>query len=182
LTLLNGRRRRAVELRIAGHSLPQIRLETGLSAPTIIAAFKAFLAGGWPAVSVKGRGRALGAGRALSAEQESVVREALLVGSPEAAGLDAGLWSTAAVAEFVTARFGIAIGTRTLARYLRRWGLEFESLRSAAASTAQGMQWIGEVLPVLVQHSRAQGAQVVWCDEVAVAHGKTAARVLMAQT
>ncbi|HMM87094.1 MAG TPA: hypothetical protein PKC53_16625, partial [Azohydromonas sp.] len=57
---LNQRRRRAVELRLSGHSLAQTRAETGLSAPTIIAAYKAFLAGGWPAIAVKGRGRAAG--------------------------------------------------------------------------------------------------------------------------
>jgi hypothetical protein len=43
LSALSQRRRRAVELRISGCSLPKIRTETSLSASAIIAAYKAFL-------------------------------------------------------------------------------------------------------------------------------------------
>jgi len=37
-----ARRRRAVEMRLAGCSLAEVREQTGLSAPTIISACKAF--------------------------------------------------------------------------------------------------------------------------------------------
>ncbi len=37
--LLNDRRRRAVEMRLGGASLAEVREKTGLSAPTVIAAY-----------------------------------------------------------------------------------------------------------------------------------------------
>ena len=43
---LNEKRRRAVEMRLAGASLAAVRAATGLSAPTVIGAYKAFRAGG----------------------------------------------------------------------------------------------------------------------------------------
>ena len=46
LSQLNAQRRRAVQLRVDGRSLTQVRTETGLSVPTIISAFKAFTEGG----------------------------------------------------------------------------------------------------------------------------------------
>ena len=67
LPLLNARRRRAVQLRVDGRSLTQIRSETGLSVPTIIKAYQAFEAGGWAAIDVGARGRPRGDGRVLEA-------------------------------------------------------------------------------------------------------------------
>ncbi|HEX7639420.1 MAG TPA: hypothetical protein VF457_13570, partial [Burkholderiaceae bacterium] len=61
LAQLNAQRRRAVQLRVDGLGLAQIRAETGLSVPTIIGAFKAFTQGGWQAVDVGARGRPQGA-------------------------------------------------------------------------------------------------------------------------
>ena len=71
LSQLNAQRRRAVQLRVDGHSLARVRAETGLSVPTIIGAFKAFTEGGWHAVDVGARGRPQGIGRALTQAQEA---------------------------------------------------------------------------------------------------------------
>jgi bifunctional enzyme CysN/CysC len=54
---LNLRRRRAVELRLAGAPIRQAARKTGLSEPTVIAATKAYRKGGWNAVPVGPRGR-----------------------------------------------------------------------------------------------------------------------------
>ena len=66
--LLNERRRLAVKLRLQGQKIADITEAVGLSAPTIIAAHKLFLSGGWPAVDVKPRGRAKGKQQTLSAD------------------------------------------------------------------------------------------------------------------
>ena len=109
LSQLNAQRRRAVQLRVDGHSLTRVREETGLSVPTIIAAFKAFTEGGWHAVDVGARGRPQGTGRSLTLAQESELALLALYGPPEAAGLSGGLWSADAVAECAQQRFGIAL-------------------------------------------------------------------------
>lgn len=57
VSALNLRRRKAVELRLAGGSVARTALKTGLSEPTVIAALKAYRGGGWPAVPVGPRGR-----------------------------------------------------------------------------------------------------------------------------
>jgi sulfate adenylyltransferase subunit 2 len=55
---LNARRRQAVTLRLEGQKLAAVTANTGLSAPTVIAAVKAYRQGGWSGVDVKpGRGR-----------------------------------------------------------------------------------------------------------------------------
>jgi len=136
LSQLNAQRRRAVQLRVDGRSLAQIRLETGLSVPTIIKAFKAFTAGGWRAVDVGARGRPQGSGRAMTAAQERELALLALYGPPEKAGLAASLWSADAVQAAAHARFGVELHARAAARCLARWGLSLVALRDAAARHA----------------------------------------------
>ncbi len=57
---LNQLRRQAVELRLAGTTVKDTAARTGLSAPTITAATKAYRQGGWDAVPVGPRGRPKG--------------------------------------------------------------------------------------------------------------------------
>jgi bifunctional enzyme CysN/CysC len=54
---LNQRRRKAVELRLAGTPVAKTAQRTGLSEPTVIAALQAYRSGGWSAVPVGPRGR-----------------------------------------------------------------------------------------------------------------------------
>ena len=63
---LNERRRRAVKLRLSGMKLDDVVAQAELSKGTIIAAMKAYKAGGWPAVAVGERGRGTGDGRTLN--------------------------------------------------------------------------------------------------------------------
>jgi sulfate adenylyltransferase subunit 2 len=55
--MLNERRLTAVKLRMAGESVAATAERTGLSEPTVIAAYKAYQQGGWAAVPVAARGR-----------------------------------------------------------------------------------------------------------------------------
>jgi len=56
---LNKRRRAAVKFRLAGASVADTARRTGLSAPTVISAVKAYRRGGWAAVPVGPRGRGI---------------------------------------------------------------------------------------------------------------------------
>ncbi len=164
---LNARRRRAVELRLAGRSLPQIRAETGLSAPTIIAAYKAFVGGGWAAVAVKGRGRAVGVGRALSGGQEGALRGDVFAALP----VDGRLWTPDGVRAHARHRFGVDLAARTVARTLARWGFDVPPLRAAAARAPDAAAWLERDLPAIVQRAHAARAQIVWCAPTAFASG-----------
>ena len=142
LSQLNAQRRRAVQLRVDGHSLTRVSSETGLSVPTIIGAFKAFTEGGWHAVDVGARGRPQGTGRTLSLAQEAELASLALYGLPEAAELPAGLWSAESVSECARQRFGIELHPRAVARCLARWGLTLVALRDAAERSPAGKDWL----------------------------------------
>jgi sulfate adenylyltransferase subunit 2 len=175
----NARRKRAVELRSAGKSLPDIRRETGLSAPTVISAYKAFLEGGWAAVPIEGRGRKHGAGRVLDATQEHAAHEALQQ-APEAVGLAGGVWTLDHCAQWLQAHLGVQLEDRTLTRYLGRWGFTLAPWRRAAEARTAGAAWWAGTLPELNRDARRRGAQVVWCCASPLPEGR--GTLLRAQT
>ena len=59
---LNERRRRAVKMRLQGVSLKETATQCEMSRTTVIAAVKAYEAGGWSAVDVERPGRPSGVG------------------------------------------------------------------------------------------------------------------------
>ena len=164
LSQLNAQRRRAVQLRVDGRSLTQVRAETGLSVPTIIGAFKAFTEGGWHAVDVGARGRPQGVGRSLTLEQEGELALLALYGPPESSGLASGLWSADAVTACALQRFGVELHPRAVARCLARWGLTLVALRDAAQRSPANLQWL-EAQQSVARAARAP--RTWWCGGLA---------------
>jgi sulfate adenylyltransferase subunit 2 len=168
IAVLNARRRRAVELRVDGRSLNEIRAETGLSVPTIIQACKAFQAGGWAAIAVGPRGRPKGNGRVLGIAQEQSLRLAALSDPPERHGLPPTLWTGASLRALSQRHFGVVLEPRAISRLLDRWGLALVSLRSAqAARSPAEAHWMATVWPAAVESARAEGAQLAWAGSLA---------------
>jgi sulfate adenylyltransferase subunit 2 len=112
---LNARRRQAVMLRLQGQKLAVVAGSTGLSAPTVIAAVKAYREGGWGAVDVSPRrGRPPKEKQALPVEQLEALRAAMRGGPPGLPGH--ALWSRQAVAAWIHAHHaprsaGVALRT-----------------------------------------------------------------------
>lgn len=181
LPQLNERRRRAVQLRLAGHTLREIRSETGLSAPTVIGAYKAFLSQGWSGIAIRARGRQFGQGRALTPTEEAALQRCMLDAPPEAAGLVPGLWTAEAVCQLARTRFGHAPQGRALAHVLDRTGLGMVTMAELAAHHAPLMQWRRHQLVRLTRLARQQGAALVWCGQIRLP-GATPRRLLVAQT
>ncbi|MFO1071099.1 MAG: hypothetical protein U1E14_21495, partial [Geminicoccaceae bacterium] len=175
---MNDKRRRAVEMRLAGASLAAVRAETGLSAPTVIGAFKAFRAGGWQAVPIKSLGRLVGQGRRLSAEQERELLHTLGTRTPAEVGLARDTWSVDAAVAFVRMRFDRALSASTLQRYLDAWGLDLAPLREARPETPDQARWLEQDLPRQLSRARARRARIVWVGQVGV--GEPPARLLCA--
>lgn len=73
---------KAVQLRLDGHTVAEACRRTGLSAPTVSAAWKAFREGGWGAVPVRPRGRRRGQAAALGEAQRHALWEALFAPPP----------------------------------------------------------------------------------------------------
>ena len=138
LEILNERRRLAVKLRLSGMKVAEVAQHAELSAPTVIAAHHAYLSGGWDAVSLRPRGRRHGEGRLLSAGQEAALLNILGKERPEDVGLVGSAWNGPLVGALIRQRHGLDLGTRTLQRYLERWGFRAERPPEATP----GMAWI----------------------------------------
>jgi sulfate adenylyltransferase subunit 2 len=185
LQQLNQRRQRAVELRLAGKTLPQIHVETGLSAPTIISAYKAFLRAGWGGVATPARGRRAGVGRALGPLQEAALHLSMLTRPPEAAGGAPGLWTAPAISRAAHDHHGSMLAGRALTRSLQRAGLDFLPLAALAARSALVEEWRRAQWPALLRRAQHQGAMVAWCGQVSLPAppGQTGRRrLLLAQS
>jgi sulfate adenylyltransferase subunit 2 len=181
LQKLNLRRRHAVEMRLAGQTLSQIREATGLSAPTVIGAYRAFLSKGWAGVAVAGRGRQVGRGRTLTPSEEAELCSTLLTTRPESASLPASLWTLGAVRELSVLRFGRAPGERALVRLLQRAGLALASLHQRASSQPAAA-WDAREFQRRVRDAQRAGSAIAWCGELAVRADGAVRRLLVAQT
>lgn len=162
---LNDRRRLAVRLRTEGASISDARKATGLSRSTVIRAFNAHKHG--RAVDVVRSGRPPGSGRKLTALQEAQVRKWIHAGSPEVLGLPQALWTQRAVRQVIQDKFGVVLADRTVALYLKRWGLAFKhpfKLTRGWTEDATPGDWYRECCPPDAQTAHKAGAQLLWCD------------------
>jgi sulfate adenylyltransferase subunit 2 len=121
--ILNERRRQAVKLRLSGMTVAAVSAAVELSAPTVIAAHKAYLGGGWEAVAVKRRGRVSGSGRKIDPALEQRLLDAMLESLPDALGLPHLLWCDEAIADWFALQGTTAPPRRSLARYRTGWGI-----------------------------------------------------------
>jgi sulfate adenylyltransferase subunit 2 len=99
---LNASRRQAVLLRLQGEKLSVVAAATGLSAPTIISAVKAYRQHGWNGVSVSPRrGRPARDDVGISPQATEALVNAMLAGPPDVGGLPDSLWTRAAVSAWL---------------------------------------------------------------------------------
>jgi len=168
---LNTQRRLAVQLRLSGSTLADVRNQVGLSTPTIVAAVKAFKQGGWQAVDVKPRGRPKRSGTDDS--DIHVARVELLKHMLH--GEHDTHWTTQKVRDWLKATHGKDVGLPTVAGYLQNWELLPENrLRQTSESTsAAAKTWMsGEYLDFKSQ-AKATGASVLWFGLGTSAGGST---------
>lgn len=159
---LNRQRRLAVQLRLDGVSLNEIKQQANLSAPTIISAHKAYLAGGWPAVDSKARGRQPGAGL-LSTELQQTLTSTLHAKLPESVDTEARLWSHR-LANTWLAQLGHSLSDRAAVKYFQRWGFDADSNLELARASTEGAAatWYRSDYPALAQQAKKNHESVVW--------------------
>ena len=167
LETLNQKRLEAVRMRLSGSPLADIRKQTGLSAPTIIAAHKAFISDGWEGVTVGARGRSAGDGRLLPLAQERELFRLMVTRAPDQLGLSASLWQVAAVRALIRQQLQIDLPDRTITNYLKRWGLSV--IKPAArldAGSESLKQWHKKAYPNIVARAQREQADIFWVDEI----------------
>ncbi len=167
---LNERRRLAVRLRLGGMKIADIAAQTDLSAPTVIAAHKAYAAGGWVAVPVKPRGRNPGAGLSLAADRQADLQEAICTLAPEHIQPETWLWQAATVRQLIEQRYGLTMPLRSVDRYLKRWGFTAERTTELPilAENAETRRWLKAVYPTIIERARQEHAETQWLSESAL--------------
>jgi transposase len=167
LAVLNERRRRAVKLRERGMTLRDVAAEVELSVPTVMAAHRAYCAGGWAAVKVAERGRKPGEGRQLSAQQEGQIRRLICEKTPDQLKLGFALWNRQAVVQLVEDRLGVRLPIRTVGEYLKRWGFTPQKpiKKAYEQRPAEVRRWLDEDYPKIAARARAEEAEIHWGDE-----------------
>jgi transposase len=164
---LNERRRRAVKLRLDGVPLKDVATQCELSRTTVIAAVRAFEAGGWKAVAISRPGREVGTCRILSPEQEREVQHLIQDRTPDQLKMVYALWTRGAVAELIRDRYGVELAVRTVGLYLSRWGYTPQKPLKKAyeQSPAAVKQWLEQDYPAIARRAKAEGAEIHWGDE-----------------
>jgi len=162
---LNALRRQAVELRLAGSTLAQTQAIAGLSAPTIIAAVKAYKTGGWDAVAVGPRGRPRADANADDQQniKQDLIQAATLPRLNPSADL---LWSTEAVETWLRNRT-ISVSRSTVLSWLHKWTLQPDSRykllreRAALRKPDTAPRWLSEHQR-FARRARRRNAPVFW--------------------
>ena len=157
---LNAQRRQAVQLRLAGKTLAEVRAEVGLSTPTIVAAVKAFKAGGWPAVDVKPRGRPKRSEStsSLTNHTRSKLLKQFLI-TPD-------LWTTSSVRDWLKSDQKIDVSVQTTASYLHGWDwLPPNQQRLVSASNASACKtWLTGEYEDFKSEAKVKRASLLWID------------------
>jgi len=165
--VLNERRRQAVKLRLDGMKLAKVSATVGLSPGTIISAMKSYQSGGWPGVAIAARGRSVGDGRTLTAEQEKAIRKIISDRTPDQLKMPYALWSRSAVGEVIQQQLGVKLPVRTVGHYLKRWGFTPQKpIRKAYEQRpADVKRWLDQDYPAITARAKAEGAEIHWGDE-----------------
>ncbi len=169
---LNTQRRRAVELRLRGETLASVGKQVGLSTPTIVAAMKAFRAGGWVAVNVKPRGRPTFTSqppgnndnlRAALLAESRVNDASSATQAHKVTTAASSLWTKIRVSEWL-AKNNVCVSMQTTSAYLANWHLlptsRYRTMQQAkAAATAQ---WLDGPYADFTAKAKNKGATVLW--------------------
>jgi sulfate adenylyltransferase subunit 2 len=142
--------------------LRDISQTTGLSVPTILAACKAYEAGGWDAVDVAPRGRRIGAGRMLDEAQQAAVLTHMAAHAPDELGLGDLLWHAEALQRYLRMETSREPSTRTVERYLERWQWPDPVPRFALVDGALAAGEADGGLRALSKRARAEGGDIFW--------------------
>ncbi len=155
--VLNERRRLAVKMRLQGQKIADISAIVELSAPTIIAAHKLFLSGGWPAVDVKPRGRSPGTQMALADDTLLQVRTAAEKIPPHNQP-----WTLKNLESHCREQYDASISGRSLGKYLSQWGLDAGNLHTLCKTSGDQLDWLNSTYKLIVEKSRKADANIFW--------------------
>ena len=115
-------RRQAIKLLKKGMKQVEVAAQLEVSRQHVGYWWKRYRQGGWNALKMRRRGRAFGAKRKLSAEQEKEVQKLISDKTPDQLKMKYALWTREAVRELIAERYGVRYALQSLSVVLKRWG------------------------------------------------------------
>jgi len=138
-------------MRLQGHKLKDISELVDLSSPTIIAAHKQFLDGGWAAVDVKPRGRPTGNRKLGSTDMTTLLTRALQI-PPKSDSP----WTLESLAKDTDA------SSRSTGKYLDECGLSGPNLYRLCKTGGAHKDWLKHDYAAISSEARKQKASIYW--------------------
>ncbi len=172
LQTLHERRKQVIRLHKRGIKVMELVQMTGLSYPTVRKTVDLYEQGGWAAIKPASRGRSKGDARLLTPEQELHIQKMICDKRPEQLKMDFFLWSQAAVMQLIEQESGLKLGVRTVGKYLTRWGFTPQKpIKRAYEQRPEAVKaWLDEHYPAIEARAKAEGGEIHWGDETALAN------------
>ena len=172
LEQLHERRKQVVRLHRKGYGVMKIVELSGLSYPTVRGAIDRYEGGGIAAIKPAMRGKRAGQGRTLTEAQERSIRQIICDKRPEQLKMEFALWSRAAVMQLIECECGIKLSVRGVGNYLSRWGFTPQKpIKKAYEQRPEAvLAWLDEQYPEIETRAKAEGAEIHWGDETALAN------------
>lgn len=136
-----------------------------------------FRVGGMEGLGERRRGRRVGEQMALSEAQQEQLVEVMMGSDPDQLELGEGvLWSRGAVRGLIIKLFGVDLTRQTVGRYLRLWGWSAKkpARRWAEQDPERVRAWVTKQYPEIAARAKAEGAKILWADEMGLRAGQTA--------
>ena len=164
---LLDRRKAVINLHIKGVPVMRIVKDTGLSWHAVHQAITLYKEGDVFALEPKARGKKAGAGRVLSPEQESELREFLITRSP---GNQLSMWNRDAAKQVIEAKCGITLSIRAVGNYLSRWGfvLKLHNKRPYDRCANDVKLWLDVNYADIERLAHAEHAKIYWSGKTAI--------------
>ena len=163
-------RRQVVRLKEADRKSSEIAEITGLTHQSVNAIWRRYKSGGHSAIKPKTRGRAFGAMRRLSAEQEKELKRLMTDKMPEQLKFKFALWTREAVKLVAFNLFQVDLPLRTISDYLKRWGFTAQKpIKRAYEQNPEAVsRWLKSTYPAIASRAKEENAEINWGDETGV--------------
>jgi transposase len=160
-----------------GHTHESAAQASRVNVRTVVKWVARHRVGGFEGLRERRRGRRAGEQLALSEAQQAEIVALMKAKNPDQLELGEGvLWSRAAVKALIERRLGITLPRQTVGVYLRRWGFTAKKpqKRWAEQDPERVQAWLRDEYPAIKARALAEGAKILFADEMGVRAGQTA--------
>jgi len=170
-------RRRAVDAVLAGMKQTAAAVAFGVTRQAVGNWMKAYRRGGHAALAAHKRGPKRPR-RKLMGWQAAAVCNTIRDRHPEQIKLPFFLWTSDAVRQLIRRKYGVAVSSRSVRRYLARWGFTPQKpVRRAYERDPEAVRrWLKEQYPAIRRRAKAEKARIHWADAMGVRSDHQAGR------